>query len=59
MLARRNSFNAYKVFRWRRLFCEPERGAGTRRLVPVAQVLAADKAVATSIEVKGFNRRKP
>jgi len=34
MVAGRNSFDAYKVFGWQRLFCEPERGAGTRRLVP-------------------------
>ena len=35
MVAQRYNLNANQVFRWRRLFREPERAAGTGRYVPV------------------------
>ena len=35
MVAERYNLNANQVFRWRRLFREPERAAGTGRYVPV------------------------
>ena len=35
MVAQRYNLNANQVFRWRRLFREPERAAGTGRFVPV------------------------
>ena len=35
MVAQRHNLNANQVFMWRRLFREPERGAGTGRFVPV------------------------
>ena len=35
MVAQRYNLNANQVFKWRRLFREPERAAGAGRLVPV------------------------
>ena len=35
MEAQRYNINANQIFRWRRLFREPERAGGTRRFVPV------------------------
>ena len=35
MVAQRYNLNANQIFRWRRLFREPERAAGTGRYVPV------------------------
>ena len=35
MVARRYNLNANQVFRWRRLFREPERAGGAGRFVPV------------------------
>ena len=35
MVARRYNLNANQIFRWRRLFREPERAGGTGRFVPV------------------------
>ena len=35
MVAQRYNLNANQIFRWRRLFREPERAAGTGRFVPV------------------------
>ncbi len=35
MVAQRYNVYANQVFTWRRLFCEPERAAGTGRFVPV------------------------
>ena len=35
MVAQRYNLTANQVFRWRRLFREPERGAGAGRFVPV------------------------
>ena len=35
MVAQRYNLNANQIFRWRRLFREPERAGGTGRFVPV------------------------
>ena len=35
MVAQRYNLNANQIFRWRRLFREPERAGGASRLVPV------------------------
>ena len=35
MVAQRYNLNANQIFRWRRLFCEPERAGGAGRFVPV------------------------
>ena len=42
MVAQRYNLNANQIFRWRRLFCEPERAAGTCRYVPVVVRAAPD-----------------
>ena len=42
MVAQRYNLNANQVFRWRRLFREPERAAGTGRFVPVVVGAAPD-----------------
>ena len=42
MVAQRYNLNANQIFRWRRLFREPERAAGTGRYVPVVVRAAPD-----------------
>ena len=40
MVAQRYNLNANQIFRWRRLFREPERAGGTGRFVPVVVEVA-------------------
>ena len=48
MVAQRYNLNANQIFRWRRLFREPERAAGAGRFVPVVVEAASGQEAGTA-----------
>ena len=48
MVAQRYNLNANQIFRWRRLFREPERAAGSGRFVPVVVKAAPGQETRTA-----------
>ena len=48
MVAQRYNLNANQIFRWRRLFREPERAGGTGRFVPVVVEAAPGQEAVTA-----------
>ena len=48
MVAQRYNLNASQIFRWRRLFREPERAAGADRFVPVVVEAAPGQEAVTA-----------